>query len=204
MGTFIKSSFTTTDTAAPRITAVYASDSFDRSASSNVGASEVGGYPWNYRAGTYRISGNRLSSGDTTGATPADCWIDPARTTGTITAKIYAAGAGNHAGLVFRRAAVGHTGWVYYARTSTHVLAKRTGSDTFTVVDPTGPTPGLIAGEELSVELLAGGRIRCSVNGVVTHDVTDSTYATQTGVGLETRVATAEDPALFDTFIFSA
>lgn len=203
MGTFIKSGFKTTDTTAPKITALYAADSFTRGNSLTLGSTETGDLPWTYRAGTWRISGNTLSSGDTTAATPADCWVNPLKTAGQITAKIRATGAGDHAGIVFRRAAVGNTGFVYYARNSTHILAKRTGADSFTVIPATGPAPGLVVGEELKVQLI-GERIICSVAGTVTHDVTDSSYAEQTGLGLETRMATEAAPAIFDDFIFSA
>lgn len=203
MGTFIKSSFTSADADAPRITALYAADTFTRG-SGAPGSTELGSYTWNHRAGTFSIAGGRLSSGDTTAATPADCWIDPLKLTGSVSAQIHATGTGNHAGIIFRRAAVGNTGWVYYARDATHTLAKRTGSDSFTVVPATGPVPGFTPGEEIRVDMLAGGRIVCSVNGAVTHDITDALYSEQTGVGLETRMATAAAPAIFDSFVLSA
>lgn len=202
MGTFIRSNFISSDATAPRVVPLVARDGFNRANSATPGVTEVGNLAWTAKAGTFNISGGVLSSGDTTSSRPADCSINPGKRGGIITAKVLTCGAGDHAGIVFRKVDLGNTGWVYYARATGHVLAKRSGSDTFTVIAPTGPTIPFGAGETLKVEL-TGDRIVCSVDGVVTHDVTDGTYATDTGIGLETRVATSEIPAKWSYFAYS-
>lgn len=223
MGTFIKSYFTSTDTNAPVLPAssqppettdppvvtppsstVYASDSFDR-ADGTPGSTTVGGHVWQQRASTWTIKGGVLDSGDTTAATPNDCWIDPGKTAGTITAKVLSSGAGTNGAVIFRRAAVGHTCWIFYGRSDTTLwtLAKRTAGDAFTAITATDARIYFTPGQEAKV-VFDVDRIRCYVDGVLTHDVTDSTYGTQTGVGVGTRLATAANPARFDNFSFVA
>lgn len=174
---------------------MYARDTF----SGPLASTEIGSLQWSYRAGSFATQDGRLSSGDTTGFTPADCWVKPARPVTGIAVAVHSVGAQDHAGILFRRADTTNQAFVYYARASTHVLAKRTGSDSFTVIPPTATAPSFKAGEILTVEQ-SGDRIICAVNGVVTHDITDATYNTQTGVGVETRMATAANPAVWDDF----
>lgn len=202
MGTFITSSFTSRDTTAPRVLPLWARDSFNRANSTTAGSTEVGGFTWTHRDSTYNISGNVLSSGDTTGATPADCWFDSQKTSGLVSIKIMALGEKDHAGIIIRKALTGHTGIVFYAQASSYKLAVRTGADAFTVLDRNGAAVPWQAGQTAQVEWTPT-RIICSVDGVVTHDVANTTYAAQTGVGVETRLATAANPAKWDDFILS-
>lgn len=204
MGTFITSDFASTDATAPIMSTIYAADTFTR-ADGVPGTTERGGYAWTFRAGTWNIKGGVLESGDTTGATPNDCWIDPGKTSGTITAKALASGPAENAAIMFRKASVGNTAWAFYGRgpTTFWTLAKRTGSDSFTVVPLTG-TGVYFASGQIAKVVLSGTRIQCYVDGVLTHDVTDSTYSTQTGVGFGTRLATAASPARFDDFKFTS
>lgn len=74
-------------------------------------------------------------------------------------------------------------------------------SDSFTVVTRNTALVPFSSGQVASVELI-GDRIICKVNGVMTHDVTDATYNSQTGVGLGTRLASTAAPARFDDFSF--
>lgn len=205
MGTFIKSDFRTTDTAAPKLSRVFARDSFNRANSATPGALEIGGMTWKAsQANTWHVKDQMLQSGDTTGASPADCIVDPGVRDGVLRVKVHALGQAGMAGLVFRKASVGQTCWVYYPRSGSygHTLTKRTASDSFTVVEPTGPVIPYKYMGEITVEM-RGNRIICSVDGVVTHDITDDTYVGQTGVGVTTRQATAASPAKFDDWSFS-
>lgn len=205
MGTFIKSDFRTTDSQAPQLTRLIARDTFSKP-NGAPGVTEVGGYTWKTPPNVpnnYKIQDGVLLSG-VSAQTPYDLWIDPGVADGVITMTPLSPGVGVMASILFRRIAVGHTAWVYYARPASHVLAVRTGTDSFTVVEPTGN--GLLpftAGEQMRVEM-KGSRIICSVNGVVTHDVTDTRYLGQTGIGVHTRTSTDADPAKFDNFVFSA
>lgn len=202
MGTFITSSFTSNDATAPRVLPLWARDTFNRANSATAGSTEVGGFAWTHRDSTYNISGNVLSSGDTTSGTPADCWFDPKKTSGLVSVKITALGDKDHAGIIFRKASTGNTGIAFYAQAVGYRLAVRTGADAFTVLDRNGAPVSWAAGQTAQVEWTPT-RIICSVDGVVTHDVANTTYATQTGVGLETRLATAANPAKWDDFILS-
>lgn len=204
MGTFIRSDFNTSDSTAPRITQVYGRDTFNRADSATPGKLEVGGHTWRVtRPNTWNIKSGVLESGDTTGGVPNDCWINPGATDGILTATVLAGGQFGMASLLFRRGADTDTAWVYYARSDTHTLAIRNSADNFTAIAATGPNPGLRAGEQIKVEMI-GNRIICSVDGVVTHDVTNNTHLGQTGVGVHTRLATAASPAKFDAWAFSA
>lgn len=204
MGTFIKSDFRTTDSQAPQLTRLIARDTFGK-ANGAPGVTEVGGYTWKTPpavTNNYKVKGGVLESGAAS-QSPYDLWIDPGVSDGVITMSPVGVGEGNMASILFRRIAVGHTAWVYYARATNHVLAVRTGTDGFTVVDPTGAVPAFVPGEQMKVEM-RGNRIICSVNGTVTHDITDSRYLGQTGIGFHTRISTDENPAKFDNFTFSS
>ncbi|MDN4611960.1 hypothetical protein [Arthrobacter burdickii] len=200
MGNFIKSEFKTTDTAAPVTRLTIAKALFNGADSATLPNTDIGGYAWNYRAGAWNVKGAALDSGDTTTFSPADCTIDPGKLNGVVSAKVLAIGAASLAGLYFRGLADG-TGYVYYARGTDHVLAKRAGSN-YTVIAQTGTARAFTSGEKLRVEF-TGSRIICSVDGVVSHDVTDTTYATGTRVGVHTRLATLANPARWDDFLLT-
>lgn len=205
MGTFIKSDFRTTDTQAPQLTSLIARDTFSQPDGAP-GVTEVGGYTWKTPpsvANNYKVKGGVLDSG-VASQTPYDLWIDPGVADGVITMTPLAVGFGSMASILFRRVAVGHTAFVYYARPIGHTLAVRTSTDAFTQLTATGSNnPPFVAGEQMKVEM-RGNRIICSVNGIVTHDITDDRYLGQTGVGVHTRTSTDADPAKFDDFVFSA
>lgn len=228
MGTFIRSDFTSTDANAPVLAEVVppveppidppveppidppveppvdtaiARDSFERPDNATAGTTEVGSYTWEHKASTWHVAGGVLSSGDTSSGTPADCWINPGVANGVLTAEILSVGAKDHTGIVFRKADVGHTALVYYAQNTSYKLAIRTGGDAFTVITRTGASVAFKAGQVATVRI-EGDRIVCAVDGVVTHDVVDATYNTQTGVGFSTRLATAADPSKVGSFSF--
>lgn len=198
MPTFIRSDFTTTDTTAPKVQRLYIGDTFNR-ADSPPGTPETGGTAWTYPGFSYTIASNALQSGDTTltSVKPADCHIDPAVADVTIKTKLLSYGA-SQAGLVFRKSGAGPTAFVYYAGSAGHILARRTDLDAFTVIPLNGTAVSFVAGETLKVEMV-GNRIICSVNGLVTHDVTDAT-SYGTGVGLFVRNSTVAVPARWDEF----
>lgn len=204
MGTFIRSTFISTDTSAPKVVPLYAQDTFNRANSATPGRTEKGNYTWEYPAGTYYIEDKVLLSGETIGKAPADCWINPGQTEGILTMSPQKVGSGFMSGILFRKSTTNNTAFVFYASPSKHMLAQRTASDAFTVITATGPDIPFTQGEVMTVELTAAGKIICAVNGVVTHEVTNTTYLAQTSVGVTTRASTAASPAGFDNWSFSA
>lgn len=201
MGTFIRSDFLTKDSAAPSLTAIRARDTFNRADSKAPGSLEVGNFAWNMAAtSTYEIKNKELYLGSL-GTTPNDLWFDSGATSGIITVKPQALGVGLMNAILFR--ALGNFGFVYYARPNTHTLAQRTGTDNFVVIDPTttATVPPFALGETLKVEFNPS-RIICSVDGLVTHDIANTTYATNTRVGVTSRGAiTAESPVRWKDFM---
>lgn len=202
MGTFIRSDFTTKDLKAPTLTAIRARDTFNRPDSKTIGSLEVGNYTWSGGANgnNYEIKNKELYLGSIA-VTPNDLWFDSGLTSGTITVKPQSLGGGLMNAILFRGS--GNTGFVYYARPQTHTLAQRTGTDNFTVIDPTNTTnvPGFVLGETLKVEFTPS-RIICSVDGIVTHDIVNNTYGTATRVGVTTRGSvSAENPVRWKDFI---
>lgn len=199
MGTFIRSDFTTKDLNAPSLTAIFARDTFNRANSKTVGPLEVGNFTWT-TAGSYEIKNKELFLGAMT-VTPSDCWFDSGKTSGSISVKPQSLGGGLMNALLFR--ALGNLGFVYYARVGTHTLAQRTGTDNFTVIEPTTTEviPGLIVGETMKVDFTPT-RIICSVDGLVTHDVVNNTYGTHTRVGVTSRGSiTADSPVRWKDFM---
>lgn len=196
------------DTSAPVMATLYFKDSFDRNDGAP-GDLEYGGKTWIKHALTnWSIKSNILDSGDAMAITPADLWFDSGRKTGKIITKVLHGGAANLGGILFRRSIVAteSTAWVFYGRDATTywTLAKRTGTDSFTVVpriEGLGSQVYFKSGQEGKVVLgPETNRIRCYVDDVLTHDIVDATYAEQTGVGLTTRKATADSTAKFDNF----
>lgn len=190
MGTFIRSDFTTKDLSAPTLTAIRARDTFNRANSNTIGKLEIGNHTWNAASG-YQIKNKELQL-TAMESIPSDCWFDSGSSSGSITVKPLALGGGVMNALLFR--ALGNLGFVYYARPSTHTLAQRTGTDNFTVIEPTtsAAIPGLIVGETMKVDFNPS-RIVCSIDGFVTHDIVNNTYGTHTRVGVTSRGSISAD-----------
>lgn len=185
MGTFIKSDFISTDTTAPKVTPIYASDSFTRADSATTaGSTEVGGYPWKTTdGGTASLAGGKLKLAKGSAAT-ALVVMDDSRADGILTARLGTLAA--LSGIVFR--VTGNTGYGLWTNGTNYELKAKTGVDAYGPALAMSPAqPATTAGDLLQV-ILKGSSTTVKINGTTVATFTDTTY-TGTGKGFFVRNA---------------
>lgn len=193
MGTFIKSNFVSSDTLAPRVTPIYALDTFNRADNTTTaGTTEFGGYTWSVSdGGTASILGNQLNLVKGTLATSV-ARIDDGRADGVLTAKMGKLAA--LSGLYFRGTAATNTGYVLYTNGSSYEFKTKTGDDAYGAAITLSPAPVAAVGDVLQVTM-SGSTITVKINGTTYATVTNTAY-TGTTKGFFVRNTTG----VFDDF----
>lgn len=207
MSTFIKSKFTTTDPAAPKIINDYVFDDFNR-ADGALGTAPVGGQAWTVSGGaTATVASKKLAFGS--GSFGADAYLNTGRSDGVVSAKIDALlPAGAVLALGVRLAPSGGitSGFIFMQDQASAggvwLVKKRTAADGYSAALLTTTKVGA-AGDVPSV-LLEADKLTFMVNGVSYGTLTDATNLGSTVHGVFSRAGTAPAGAKFAYFAHSA
>lgn len=176
----------------PIIAAPKVADDFNRT-NGPLGATSVGAAPWQQIVGTIQVIDGQAQATSVAGATGA-LWATNTTlaagrfylTTPTADSYLFVRGDAAGQGYLFGRSA---TNGVYR-------LSIRTSGTNTGIADTTAPA--LTGAEQLSVEVLAGGRMLCKVNGALVLDHTDPTYnGTHAGMRLLSVAHKADDFAAY-------
>lgn len=172
-GTFIKTGFATTDTAAPKVAFDYAYDDFNR-ANGAPGNTPVGGYAWTNRGTIWNIVSNALEPTGTTTATSSEVYIDEPHTDGTLETVLTKNLDATLKGVYFRGQA-DTAGYLFYApEAGVYALRSRSASGALATIQAS--TQGFTAGDKLTV-VLNGSTITCKVNNTAIITVTDTQFS---------------------------
>lgn len=183
-GTFIKSNFTSTDSLAPFVRALIATDDFNR-ADGALGTTPVGAKAWTITktgpdSTNWAIVGNKAKVSGNVGVALAV--INGAAQTTTVSATYEAFTGGPLAGVAFRGDATSIL--CFYAQNSpagTWVVQRFTYSGGAFTSIATGVTAAHVVGQKMEVRC-SGNTFTCYINGVQVHQFTDAAAGNNYGL----------------------